>query len=198
MAKDADWRRINHDWLLSMARLALQLDNGLNNTSLVLAFEFIDTGQVLLFPADAQIGSWQSWVNLDWQLKESGTETKSFKTSELLRRTVFYKVGHHGSHNATLKEGGLEAMTAPELVAAIPVDQDFANNSKHWEMPAKPLYQRLQESTRGRILRADANWPTAADQPPQGLPAEAWKSFTNAVRLDQDGLFIDYFLGQAD
>jgi hypothetical protein len=80
---------------------------------------------------------------------------------------VFYKVGHHGSHNATLKEGGLEAMTSPQLVAAIPVDQDFANNSKHWEMPAAALYKRLQERTRGRILRADAAWPTSSDQPPR-------------------------------
>jgi hypothetical protein len=198
MAKDAAWRRIDQDWLLSMARLALQLDNSLNNTSLVLAFEFVDTGQVLLFPGDAQIGSWQSWVNLDWQLKDNGPETKSFKTIELLRRTVFYKVGHHGSHNATLKEGGLETMRAPGLVAAMPVDQDFANNSKHWDMPAKPLYERLQAATRGRILRADALLPPAVDQPPQDLPATAWKQFTDAVRLDPDGLYVDYFLGKGD
>lgn len=30
---------------------------------------------------------------------------------ELLARTVFYKVGHHGSHNATLRALGLELMT---------------------------------------------------------------------------------------
>ena len=61
LAKDASWRRIDQDWLLSMARLGLQLDSATNNTSLVLAFEFSDTGEVLLFAADAQIGSWKSW-----------------------------------------------------------------------------------------------------------------------------------------
>jgi beta-lactamase superfamily II metal-dependent hydrolase len=177
------WRRIDQDWLLSAARLGLQLDSATNNTSLVLAFEFSDTGEVLLFAADAQIGSWKSWLTL-----------KEFATADLLRRTVFYKVGHHGSHNATLKEGGLEAMTSPKLVAAIPVDQNFANNTKHWEMPSAELYKRLQELTRGRILRADAAWPTSAHQPPQVLSAPEWQRFTGAVRLDPGGLFIDYFI----
>jgi hypothetical protein len=177
------WRRIDQDWLLSAARLGLQLDNATNNTSLVLAFEFIDTGEVLLFTGDAQIGSWKSWLTLE-----------ELDTADLLQRTVFYKVGHHGSHNATLKEGGLEAMTSPQLVAAIPVDQDFANNSKHWEMPAAALYKRLQEQTRGRILRADAAWPTRSDRPPQVLSPPEWQRFTGAVRLDSGGLFIDYFI----
>jgi hypothetical protein len=138
---------------------------------------------VLLFAADAQIGNWKSWSDI-----------KAFNVADLLHRTVFYKVGHHGSHNATLMEGGLEAMTNPNLVAAIPVDQNFANNSKHWQMPAPPLYKRLQDKTKGRILRADAAWPSAADQPPQGLSPDDWQNFAGMVQLDPDGLFIDFFL----
>jgi beta-lactamase superfamily II metal-dependent hydrolase len=83
------WQRIDHDWLLSVAQLGLQLDSATKNTSLVLAFELGDHGPVLLFAADAQIGSWKSWLTL--------TE---FNVADLLRRTVYYKVGHHGSHNA--------------------------------------------------------------------------------------------------
>lgn len=193
-AEDVGWRRIDQDWLLSAARLGLQLDSATNNTSLVLAFEFTDTGQVLLFAADAQIGSWKSWLTLNWKVEEPGTDAQTFDTADLLRRTVFSKVGHHGSHNATLKEGGLEAMTDRRLVAAIPVDQDFANNSKHWDMPAGPLYEGLQKRTCGRILRADAAWPTPADQPPQDLAARDWERFTGAVSLDPNGLFIDYYV----
>lgn len=203
-AKELSWRRIDHDWLLSAARLGLQLDSATNNTSLVLAFELSDTGEVLLFAADAQIGSWKSWLPLEWKLGK-GAEAKTLKTTELLPRTVFYKVGHHGSHNATLKEGGLEAMTSPALVAALPVNQEFANNSKHWDMPAPALYARLQKLTRGRILRADAAWPGTDDpspqvpkgtddQPPRELSKEEWQRFTGAVRLDPGGLFIDYFI----
>ena len=47
---DQSWRRIDADWLGIAADLAMQLDRGVNNTSLVLAFEFIDTGRVVLFP----------------------------------------------------------------------------------------------------------------------------------------------------
>ena len=194
MAEDSDWRRIDADWLLSAARLGLQLDNATNNTSLVLAIEFIDTGAVLLFAADAQIGSWKSWLDLKWHLKDSGAGAKAVTTADLLRRTVFYKVGHHGSHNATLKAGGLEAMAAPGLVAAIPVDQEFANHSKRWQMPAAALFARLQELTRDRILRADTPWPTTEDQPPKGLSAQEWQRFVESIYLDPDGLFIDYYV----
>jgi len=195
MAKDAGWRRIDKDWLMSAARLGLQLDSGLNNTSLVLAIELVQTGKVLLFAADAQISSWKSWLTLNWNLSEGEGGAKTISTSDLLRRTVFYKVGHHGSHNATLKEGGLERMTSPELVALIPVNEVFAKNSKHWEMPAAALFARLKEITRGRILRADAPWPTPDDAAPEGLSAKEWQQFLESVRLDQEGLFIDYYLG---
>ena len=43
----------------------------------------------------------------------------------LLKRTNFYKVGHHGSHNATLKEHGVDQMDALKAVI-IPVDEKEA------------------------------------------------------------------------
>lgn len=194
MAEEARWRRIDQDWLMSAARLGLQLDNGINNTSLVLAIEIVQTGKVLLFAADAQIGSWTSWLTLNWNLSEGNGGAKTIATSDLLRRTVFYKVGHHGSHNATLKAGGLESMNSPDLVAVIPVNEVFAKNSKHWEMPAAALFARLKELTRGRILRADAPWPAPDDVAPAGLSPQEWQQFLESVRIDQEGLFIDYYL----
>ena len=79
---------------------------------------------------------------LEWKLGKA-PRPKPLRPADLLRRIVFYKVGHHGSHNATLKEGGLETMTSPALVAAMPVDQKFANNSKHWDMPAPAALRSL-------------------------------------------------------
>ena len=102
------WRRIDHDWLGVSADLAIQLDKRTNNSSLVLAFEFVDTKRVLLFVGDAQVGNWLSWKDVHGR---SGTHTVTAR--DLLARTVFYKVGHHGSHNATLKQNGLELMTCP-------------------------------------------------------------------------------------
>lgn len=69
---DQSWRRIDHDWLMSSGELVLQLDSKTNNTSLVLAFEFVDTQRVFLFAADAQVGKWVSWQETSWTL-EYGT-----------------------------------------------------------------------------------------------------------------------------
>lgn len=159
------WRQIEADWLHNAGALALHLDSYTNNTSLVFAIEFIESGKVLLFPADAQIGNWVSWTakdpetrqpKLQWQVKQDN-EKRTITASDLLERTVFYKVGHHGSHNATAKKHGLELMKSDELVAMIPVDEDVARNQgkRGWKMPAEKLYDRLLQKTRGRIIRLD-------------------------------------------
>lgn len=159
-----EWRNITTDWLQNAGTLALHLDSYTNNTSLVIAIEFEASGKVLLFPADAQIGNWISWTlpenedetnpALQWT---NATGNKSITAEDLLKRTVFYKVGHHASHNATAKKHGLELMNSPELAAMIPVDEEVAKKQgkKGWKMPATDLYQRLQEKTKGRIIRLD-------------------------------------------
>ena len=60
--QEQSWRRIDTDWLGAIGPLALDLDNDINNTSLVLAFEMLPSQKVLLFCADAQYGSWKSWT----------------------------------------------------------------------------------------------------------------------------------------
>jgi hypothetical protein len=157
---DQSWRRIDSDWLDSSASLALQLDSATNNTSLVLAIELHDS-RVLLFAADAQVGNWLSWQDLKWQ-----TDGKEVTGPNLLRRTVLYKVGHHGSHNATLQEKGLEQMDRLE-VAMIPVDHGMAVKKGWGRIPLDTLEKRLDEKTKGRVLRLDKPVPAAlADRVP--------------------------------
>ena len=161
--KDAaeEWRRINDDWLSVAGALALNLDTYTNNTCLAFAVEFISSKKVLLFPGDAQFSNWLSWQKLAWEIPDSNGTKEKVTTKDLLARTVLYKVGHHGSHNATLKKHGLEMMTSSDLMAMIPVDrvqarnQTSAKNPKGWEMPEKKLYERLLEKTRGRVILAD-------------------------------------------
>lgn len=193
-ADSASWRGIGDEWLLSAEQLALQLDNVVNNLSLVLAFELVDTREVLLFGADAQIGNWLSWQKLDFE--GDSDATAGVKAKELLARTVFYKVGHHGSHNGTLMQGGLEAMSSPDLVAAITVDQQFANTSKDWDMPQSTLYQALLEKTCGRVLRADGTGPTATDASAGHPDPSVWDAFGKRVKVDPGtpSLYVDYVL----
>jgi hypothetical protein len=205
------WRRIDEDWLHVAPDLALQLDSATNNTSLVLAIERIADGKVLLFPADAQEGNWVSWHDqaVRWNVS-GGAGTGTVTASDLLARTVFYKVGHHASHNATAKSSGLELMTDGELTAFIPVDRAVAlgrNPKGSWKMPAAALYRRLLEKCRGRVARSDVGWAAdAADaddaDTEEGLlgvaTAEEWKAWGKtqraATNVTTHALFIDYVL----
>ena len=63
---NAPWRRIDAEWLYSADSLALALNRGVNNTSLVLAFELPGTKKILLFAGDAQRGNWISWDDSTW------------------------------------------------------------------------------------------------------------------------------------
>jgi hypothetical protein len=154
---DSDaWRRIDGTWMAGAAEFALQLDSDTNNTSLALAFELPD-GRVLLFPGDAQVGNWESWhVDGEGKPRIWKVDGKEVTAEALLNRTVLYKVGHHGSHNATLREKGLEMMTDPNLSAMVPVDVYIAHEKKRWKkMPFEPLMSRLADKTAGRLLQAD-------------------------------------------
>lgn len=150
--KDQGWRRIDGSWLDSSSSLALQLDSATNNTCLVLAFE-LGNGDVLLFAADAQVGNWLSWQDLKWTI-----DGKGVTGPDLLRRTIFYKVGHHGSHNATLRELGLEKMESLQL-AFVPVDREMAVKKRWNQMPLNELMERLNEITEERVVRIDADIP---------------------------------------
>lgn len=176
------WRRIAYDWTSMTESLALDLDNDTNNTSLVVAFELGEDGPVLLFAADAQVGNWLSWQALRWQV-DGPKGPRQVSGPDLLKRTVLYKVGHHGSHNATLRELGLEQMTSRDLVALVPVDEAQAQKNRWKEIPFTPLMQRLKEKTGGRVVRADsAAAPGAAEL--QALSARERKRFAQHLLRD--------------
>ncbi len=152
--KDQSWRQIEGDWLDVSSSLALQLDSATNNTSLVLAIE-LDDQDVLLFAADAQVGNWLSWQDLNWT-----AGGKTVTGPDLLKRTVIYKTGHHGSHNATLQEKGLEMMEKLQI-ALIPVDHEMAVKKRWGKMPLEQLEKRLNEITKNSVLRVDQPVPPA-------------------------------------
>jgi len=148
------WRRIDTAWLEGASDFALQLDSLTNNTSLVIAIE-LGGDDVLLFAADAQVGNWLSWQDLSWSVKG-----RPVSGPDLLRRTKCYKVGHHGSHNATLRERGLETMHG--LAAALlPVDCAMAAKKNWNRMPLPSLVERLRSVTGDRLLQSDRPCPGA-------------------------------------
>ena len=154
---------IESDWLEEgVTQLALRVSGMVNNTSLVLAFALTDTtpAKVLLFAGDAQVGNWLSWQTAEWE---------GVNGADLIRQTVLYKVGHHGSANATLREKGLEMMESPELVAMLPVHQKWAN-TQGWHHPDEKVLSRLMQRARGRVIRSDGDFPTVIARTTGGIP----------------------------
>jgi hypothetical protein len=160
----------------------------------VLAFQLPDDS-FLLFAADAQVGNWQSWHS---QTYADGERTLTAR--DILNRVRFYKVGHHGSHNATLDREGLSLMTRPDLVAMVSTDEDFALKQGQcgWLMPNPKVKKALLDRTQGRLIRGDRRWAA-----PRGGEKGRWpvdpdvagyaQSADFVARLDEsNGLYVDY------
>jgi beta-lactamase superfamily II metal-dependent hydrolase len=149
------WRQIEEELDGSELALTGLVSRLVNNTSLAIALEFEETSEFVLLPADAQSGNWTSWHEpaVSDKLKAKGGKS----TKEILNNTVFYKVGHHGSHNGTASVHGLDFMKSKKLVAFMPLVQDSIPSQ--WggadNFPAKALYDMLIEKTKGRLIRTD-------------------------------------------
>jgi hypothetical protein len=188
-----DWRRIDREWLYSAELLALDLNDYTNNASLVLAFELRKGGKVLLFAGDAQRGNWVSWAKKNW--KDGRVRVTA---RDLLSRTVLYKVGHHGSHNATL-DGPATAETpnlawmagpeyAQEFTAMITAVRSWAETQKGWDHPLKAIKDALLKKCSGRVFQTDTDLDQMAK--PVNVSDVDWKRFTDRARGDK--LYFDY------
>ncbi|HJZ97062.1 MAG TPA: hypothetical protein VKE70_11200, partial [Candidatus Solibacter sp.] len=81
----------------ALAAAADKLDGTLNNQSLVVLFTC--NGKKLLFVGDAQWGNWAYWL---YGKGVTGSDPGiTDRAKEILGSVDFYKVGHHGSTNAT-------------------------------------------------------------------------------------------------
>jgi len=115
----------------NVRRIVRAMDGALNNTSVVLLFE-VD-GKGLLFPGDAQLENWQYAL-------------ASKKNRQRLRSTALYKVGHHGSTNATPQSlwklfRGRKARP-PRLITLLSTEKGC-----HQGVPRKSLVDALEEKT---------------------------------------------------
>jgi hypothetical protein len=193
VAANAPWRRIDSQWLYSAETLALKLNTGVNNTSLVVAFELPQTKKVLFFAADAQRGNWSSWKDVQFR---DGAEVVTAK--ELLGRAVLYKVGHHGSHNATLAGTPSDphpnlawmgqGAAASEFTAMITAVNAWATGvpKPPWIHPLPSIKDALVRKAEGRVLQTDEDQPTK----PKGVSEGQWKKFTDRTVFED--LYFDW------
>ena len=137
--------RLRSEGLHSTLRIVQTLDSALNNTSLILLIEA--AGKRLLFPGDAQIENWS------YSLSGPGA-SKELRAK--LAALDFYKVGHHGSRNATPKLGLLPLWLVP---GAAPVPVAFMSTlegpyDEAYPVPSQPLVDQLMKAPL-RLERSD-------------------------------------------
>lgn len=149
--------------------LAVALEKAVNGTSLMLLFVCGDTS--LLFAGDAQWGTWDRVMN-------------DPESRELLASINLYKVGHHGSHNATPRRFIEEVLRGADasLVSVGPTSIPSWKN-----IPRKPLLEALATKSH-RVTRSDVARRNARRNQPRPSPADP------AVREAPDGLWTEILL----
>ncbi len=135
-------RNLRGEQLLQIVRI---LDEAMNNTSLILFFEA--GNKKLLFPGDAQIENWEYALKL---APDHETNLRDLKQTDL------YKVGHHGSRNATPRtlwntfgKVDRDEKKAPEKMKSV-VSTLFGkhgNPAKNTEVPRKTLVEALNDES---------------------------------------------------
>lgn len=126
------------------------LDNFLNNQSLVVLFTF--RGKKLLFAGDAQAGNWEYWLyDADAPVK-APTGALGVQGTEVLGHLDFYKVGHHGSTNAT-PIAAVGAMNAGFVAMCSTQADTFGSVDNDSEVPREPLIDAL--ATKSTMVRSD-------------------------------------------
>lgn len=129
-------RALRGNGLLSIVRI---MDDALNNTSVILLFEV--NGKAMLFPGDAQIENWAL------TLKDSALMKRLAKVS-------LYKVGHHGSRNATpkslwnnfLNRGSSTKPGRLQMVVST-MEGKYGNMAEGTEVPRQTLVAALKANS---------------------------------------------------
>lgn len=126
------------------------LDSFLNNQSLVVLFTF--AGKKLLFVGDAQAGNWEYWMYGGTPEKAPSIENLAPEGKAILSSLDFYKVGHHGSTNAT-PITAVDAMGSDFASMCSTQEDSYGNVLKGTEVPRNPLIEALAKKS--ATIRSD-------------------------------------------
>jgi hypothetical protein len=178
-----------------LAAAAAKIDTFLNNQSLVVLFQFAD--KKLLFVGDAQAGNWEHWLyKLNAPINDPTKAGDLTEDSKRILQTIdFYKVGHHGSTNATPipvvhafgtnhSANGFVAMCSTQPGV-------YGNAAKGTEVPRNPLMKALGDEC--TLIRSDAfeiktsnGTVKAANGSPAQLPTP------RVGTLNKNSLYVEY------
>jgi beta-lactamase superfamily II metal-dependent hydrolase len=176
-----------------LAAAAKKIDTFLNNQSLVVLFTFGD--KKLLFVGDAQAGNWENWLYKTDAPEKDPTKLGELKKDslELLRTIDFYKVGHHGSTNATpiqVVQALSDNHSANGFVAMCSTQIDtYGNPDKDSEVPRIPLLTALGKGC--ALVRSDSFAVTVGGKSiPAGRSGPLPKP--KVGKFEKKGLYVEY------
>jgi hypothetical protein len=170
----------------ALAAAADKLDGTLNNQSLVVLFTC--NGKKLLFVGDAQWGNWAYWL---YGKGVTGSDPGiTDRAKEILGSVDFYKVGHHGSTNATPipAVGALNHDCASMCSTATGA---YGSPARKTEVPRTALMDALEERTGKRLVRSD--WVSALGHEPDPQAREELEELPAGFSTPGE-LYIDYTL----
>jgi hypothetical protein len=170
---------------------AKTLDAMLNNQSLVVLFEW--QGKKLLFAGDAQGGNWEYWLYGDGvPATDPSSLTLSKDGKQILGAIDFYKVGHHGSTNAT-PISAVEAMGHDHsFVSMCSTEGDtFGSVKNSSEVPRGPLLDALAKKS--TLVRSDQ---IAVSEGGVNVPATVAEKLQKPASgtLEVGSCYVDYLL----
>jgi beta-lactamase superfamily II metal-dependent hydrolase len=171
----------------ALAAAADKLDGTLNNQSLVVLFTC--QGKKLLFVGDAQWGNWAYWL---YGKAVTGSDPGiSARATEILRSIDFYKVGHHGSTNAT-PIPVVDALNKDCASMCSTATGAYGTPAKKTEVPRTALMEALEKTTGNRLVRSD--WVAAGDEEPDPQAREELPNLPDGFSTPTEKLYIDYEL----
>lgn len=165
-----------------MAAKARQADNTLNNQSLVVLFAF--GGKTLLFVGDAQWGNWENFL-FGGKVAADGHPILTDQSKNILGQVDFYKVGHHGSSNAT-PITAVNALRQGCVAMCSTQPGCYGKASSGTEVPRVLLLDALDKKTNKQLARSD-EIPAGGKPPTQGLGP-----VPPVFKVPTRELFIDY------
>jgi len=147
---DAERKKLRDAAAFADLDAAVALDQAVNGTSLMLVLEL--AGTHLLFPGDAQWGTWAAAM-------------KDPTWADILRTVRFYKVGHHGSENATPRQFVERLLPDAPWAMASTIERPQWKN-----LPKVELLEALSEKKHAVLVRSDDD--AAAPTGPGGFRVE--------------------------
>lgn len=176
----------------TLAAAAETVDGTLNNQSLVVLLTC--AGKKLLFVGDAQWGNWSYWLYGKPVKGKAPAITDEAK--DILGSIDFYKVGHHGSTNAT----PIPAATAiaHKCVSMCSTETGYPSKKRTYgsianksEVPRIDLMEALEQLTGNKLVRSD--WIAYGEDAPAS--PEARKQLPKLPKIFTGGdVYIDHVL----